>query len=146
MFDVTPFRKNNLGKGENFVPSYFRDFFDDDFFSLRNYLQGNLKVDLKETSENYLIDADLPGIKKEDINIDFHNNYLVISAKRNESTEDKKENYIRRERHYGEFKRSFYIDNVDESKISASFNDGVLKIILPKINNGDDKKRKINID
>lgn len=146
MFDVTPFRKNNLSRGENFVPSYFRDFFDDDFFSLGNYLQRNLKVDLKETSENYLIDADLPGIKKEDINIDFHNNYLVISAKRNESTEDKKENYIRRERHYGEFKRSFYIDNVDESKISASFNDGVLKIILPKINNGDDKKRKINID
>jgi HSP20 family protein len=146
MFDMIPFRKNNLSKRDDFFSPFLKDLFDDDFFSVMNHVHGNFKVDLKETDENYLVEADLPGIKKEAIDIDFHNNYLVISAKRDESMEDKKENYVRRERHYGEFKRSFYIDNVDEDKIQASFNDGVLKIILPKLTKGNDKKRKIDIN
>ncbi len=146
MFDMIPFRKNNLSKRDDFFSPFLKNFFDDDFFSVMSHMQGNFKVDLKETDENYLVEADLPGIKKEAIDIDFHDNYLVISAKRDESMEDKKENYVRRERHYGEFKRSFYIDNVDEDKIQASFNDGVLKVILPKLTKGNDKKRKIDIN
>jgi HSP20 family protein len=71
---------------------------------------------------------------------------LVISAKRDESIENKKDNYVRRERHYGEFKRAFYIDNVDEININASFTEGVLKVILPKLNKGIDKKQKIDIE
>lgn len=109
-------------------------------------MHGNFRVDLKENEENYIIEADLPGVKKESIDIDFENNYLVISAKREDALEEKKENFVRRERYYGEFKRSFYIDNVDEDKISATFKDGVLKIVLPKLNKGNDKKKKINID
>lgn len=132
MFDMVPFRKNDLVRR-------------DDFFSTINDLRESFKVDLKETDESYLVEEDLPGIEKEAIDIEFNNNYLVISAKRDESLEDKKENYVSRERHYGEFKRSFYIDNVDESKIDASFNHGVLKITFPKLNKGNDKKRKIDI-
>lgn len=145
MFDMVPFRKNNLIKRDDFFSPFLKNFFNDDFFSMVNDVQGSFKVDLKETEDNYLVEADLPGIEKEAIDIEFNNNYLVISAKRDESIEDKKENYVRRERHYGEFKRSFYIDNVDESKIDASFNSGVLKITLPKLNKGNDKKRKIDI-
>ncbi|MBI6874404.1 heat shock protein Hsp18 [Clostridium aciditolerans] len=145
MFDMVPFRKNDLVRRDDFFSPFLKNFFNDDFFSTINDLRGNFKVDLKETDENYLVEADLPGIEKEAIDIEFNNNYLVISAKRNESLEDKKENYVRRERHYGEFKRSFYIDNVDESKIDASFEHGVLKITLPKLNKGNDKKRKIDI-
>lgn len=145
MFDLVPFRRNNLTKRDDFFSPFLKSFFDDDFFTALSSMQGNFKVDLKETDENYLVEADLPGIKKEAIDIDFNNNYLVISAKRDESVEDKNENYVRRERHYGEFKRGFYIDNVDEDKIDASFNDGVLKIILPKLNKGNSKKRKIDI-
>jgi HSP20 family protein len=145
MFDIVPFRRNNLSRRDDFFSPLFKSFFDDDFFTTMSTMRGNFKADLKETDENYIVEADLPGIKKEAIDIEFHNNYLVISAKRDETTEDKKENYVRQERHYGEFKRSFYIDNVDENKIDASFADGVLKITLPKLNKGMEQKRKINI-
>ncbi|MFU0824151.1 heat shock protein Hsp18 [Clostridium sp.] len=145
MFDMVPFRRNNLARRDDFFSPLFKNFFDDDFFNAVGNFQGSFKVDLKETDENYLVEADLPGIKKEAIDIDFSNNYLTISAKRDESLEDKNENYVRRERHYGELKRSFYIDNVDESKITATFNDGVLKITLPKLNKGKQNRRKIDI-
>ena len=145
MFEMIPFNRNNLTRKEDFFSPFWNNFFDDDFFPTMHNLQGNIRVDLKETDENYVVEADLPGIKKDDINIEFNNNYLVISAKRDDSAEDKNENYVTRERHYGEFKRSFYTDNVDESKIDASFNDGVLKIILPKLNKGKDEKKKIDI-
>lgn len=145
MFEMIPFRRNNLTNREDFFSPFLKNFFDDDFFSAINTMQGNFKVDLKENEQEYLIEADLPGIKKDAINIDYDNNYLVISAKRDESVEDKRENFVRRERHYGEFKRSFYVDNVDENKIDAAFNDGVLKVVLPKLNKGNDKKRRIDI-
>ncbi|KZL89300.1 heat shock protein Hsp18 [Clostridium magnum] len=145
MFHMVPFKKNDLMRRDDFFSPLLKNFFSDDFLSTMHDLQGNFKVDLKETEQNYQLEADLPGIKKEDINIKFNNNYLVISAKRDESIEDNKENYVRRERHYGEFNRSFYIDNIDESKIDASFIDGVLRITLPKLTKGNDKKKKIDI-
>ncbi|KCZ68365.1 18 kDa heat shock protein [Clostridium sporogenes] len=133
MFDMIPFRKNNLNKKDEFFSPFFNNFFNDEFFSLMNNLQGNFKVDLKETDEDYLVEADLPGVKKEDITVKFQNNYLTISAKRDSSIENKKENFVRQERYYGEFNRSFYINNIDENNIDASFKDGVLKINLPKL-------------
>lgn len=145
MFEMIPFRRNNVARRDDFFTPFFKNFFEDDFFTAMSNVKGNFKVDLKETEENYLVEADLPGIQKEAIAVDFENNYLVITAKREDSVEDKKENYLRRERHYGEFKRSFYIDNVDENNINASFNHGVLKITLPKLAKGNDKKKKIDI-
>jgi HSP20 family protein len=145
MFEMMPFRKNNVARRDDFFTPFLKNFFDEDMFTDMNYINGNFKVDLKETEDNYLVEADLPGINRDDIGIDYENNYLVISAKRDESIEDKEENYVRREIHYGEYKRSFYVDNVDESKISASFKDGVLKISLPKQTEMKDKKRKIEI-
>ncbi|ENK1243585.1 Hsp20/alpha crystallin family protein [Clostridium botulinum] len=133
MFDMISFKRNNLNKKDEFFSPFFNNFFNDEFFSLMNNLQGNFKVDLKETAEDYLVEADLSGVKKEDITVEFANNYLTISAKRNSSIENKKENFVRQERHYGEFNRSFYINNVDENNIDASFKDGVLKIDLPKL-------------
>lgn len=146
MSDMMPFRKNNLSRREDSFSDFIRDLFDDDFFTSINYNRGNFRADLKEANGNYYVEADLPGVKKGDIEIDYHNNYLIISAKRDESMENDKENYVRRERHYGEFKRSFHIDNVDEDNIKASFNDGVLKIILPKLNKEDNNRRRINIE
>ncbi len=66
MFDMIPFRKNNINKKDEFFSRFLDTFFNDEFFSLMTNLQGNFKVDLKETDENYLIEADLPGVKKED--------------------------------------------------------------------------------
>lgn len=146
MFEMVPFRKNHgLTRGDDFFSPFLKNFFSDDFFSIMNDMNGSFRVDLKENDDNYVVEADLPGIKKEAIDIDYNNNYLTISAKRDDALEEKKENYVRRERHYGEFQRSFYIDNVDENKIDASFSDGVLRITLPKLQKGSIKRRKINI-
>ncbi|MEN6412287.1 MAG: heat shock protein Hsp18 [Veillonellales bacterium] len=135
MFDLVPFNKNNqVASRENFFNQMFDNFFKEDFFAPFTTLgNSGFHVDLKETGSDYQVEADLPGIKKEDISLQYANNYLTIAAKRDEVKEDRaEENYLRRERHYGQFQRSFYVSNVADDKISAEFKDGVLKIVLPK--------------
>jgi HSP20 family protein len=120
MFNLIPFVKNNqLGIRE-------------DFFAPLTNVGNGFRVDLKEVDDSYLIEADLPGIKKEDITLQYANNYLTIVARRHDSQDTTQDNYLRRERHYGEFQRSFYIGNVQEDKADAEFKDGVLTITLPK--------------
>lgn len=146
MFDMVPFRKNNVLAKKGFgLDDLFSDFLRDDFFSPMLTGSGNFNVDLKEDENNYTVEADLPGIKKEDISLEYDNNYLTISAKRDETSENNDNNFVRRERTYGEFKRSFYIDNIDENTVDASFTDGVLKITLPKKEKGIQRK-KIDIN
>lgn len=132
MFGLVPFKFNN---GENnrglSINDMFNDFFNDDMLSAFNS-NGSFKTDIKETPEGYIVHAELPGVKKEDINIDYNNNYLTISANRNYENEEKKDNYIKRERSYGSICRGFYISNVDRSLIKAKFDNGVLSIELPK--------------
>lgn len=142
MFGLVPFRFNN---GENnrglSINDMFNDFFNDDMLSEFNS-SGSFKTDIKETSEGYVVHAELPGVNKEDINIDYNNNYLTISAIKNNEFEEKKDNYIRRERSYGSVSRGFYINNVDKNSIKAKFDNGVLSVELPKkdlISNNENK-------
>ena len=146
MFDIVPWRKNNSlqRKGDDFE-NMVNSFFNDDFFSSLGVLKNNFSVDLKEDDNDYIIEADLPGVDKKDIEISYKNGYLNIAAKRNNHVEEKKDNYVRQERSYGEFKRSFYIDNVEEEKINANFDNGVLKVTLPKLNKETNETRKIEI-
>lgn len=142
MFGLVPFRFNN---GENnrglSINDMFNDFFNDDMLSEFNS-SGSFKTDIKETSEGYVVHAELPGVNKEDINIDYNNNYLTISAIKNNEFEEKKDNYIRRERSYGSVSRGFYINNIDKNSIKAKFDNGVLSVELPKkdlISNNENK-------
>lgn len=142
MFGLVPFRFNN---GENnrglSINDMFNDFFNDDMLSEFNS-SGSFKTDIKENPEGYVIHAELPGVNKEDINIDYNNNYLTISAIKNNEFEEKKDNYIRRERSYGSVSRGFYINNIDKNSIKAKFDNGVLSVELPKkdlISNNENK-------
>ena len=132
MFGLVPFKFNT---GENnrglTINDMFNDFFNDDMLSKFNS-SGSFKTDIKETPEEYIVHAELPGVKKEDIKVDYNNNYLTISATRNNESEEKKDNYIRRERSYGSVSRGFYISNVNKDSIKAKFDNGVLNIELPK--------------
>jgi HSP20 family protein len=133
MFNLIPFGKNHpMEKREDFFNQVFDNFFKEDFFAPLTKIGNDFRVDLKEVEDSYLIEADLPGIKKEDIALQYVNNYLTITAKRHCNQETKQEDYLRRERRYGEFQRSFYIGNVQEDKVDAAFQDGVLTITLPK--------------
>lgn len=147
MFGMVPFRRNNnsVAKRGDYFEDFFNNFFSDDFFAPAVFNNNSFKVDVKEDDNQYLVEADLPGMKKENIALEYENNYLTISAKREDVLEDKRDNYVRRERNYGEFKRSFYVDNVDENNVNASFTDGVLKITLPKKEKGKESRKQIDI-
>lgn len=134
MFDLVPFGKEkSMVNRDDFFNQMVDKFFNEDFFAPFSSLSNSLRVDLKETEAAYQIEADLPGISKNDISLQYANNYLTITAKRQDNLEEKADGkYLRRERRYGEFQRSFYVSNVQDDKITAEFKDGVLKVTLPK--------------
>lgn len=101
------------------------------------------RVDTYEKEDSLIIKADLPGIKKDDVSIDVNNNLLTIKGERHDE-EAKSQDYYRCERFYGSFQRAFTLpNNVDSSKIEASFKDGVLEITLPKTQESQAKKIEI---
>lgn len=145
MFGLIPFRTNGVKTTGGSFEDFINGFFNDDFFGNMN-MPGNFNADIKETQNEYLLDAELPGVNKEDINLEYRDNNLIISAKREETLDESKDNYIKRERHYGQFSRSFYVENVDRNNIKARFENGELKIILPKINKVIENNNRIQIE
>ena len=126
--------------GENLLDDWFDFPMEKDFFSGRNPLYGKhaknlMKTDVRETENSYELDIDLPGFKKDEIQASVENGYLTISAAKglDKDEKDKKGNYIRRERYAGECSRSFYVgDGLTESDIQARYEDGILKLSVPK--------------
>ena len=128
-----------------FGENLFDDFFSDPFEMMqmpqgRNPLYGKhaknmMKTDIRETENNYELDIDLPGFKKDEVNLELKNGYLTISADKS-LDKDEKDNegrYIRQERWSGSCSRSFYVgENVKPEDVNAKFEDGILKIAMPK--------------
>ena len=130
MFELTPFVRRNHAA----VYDPFRMF---DEMEKRFFKEGGIgefKTDIRDTGEAYELEADLPGVKKEDIKVELDGNYLTVSAERNtESSEkDKKGNYIRRERTWGSYSRSFDVSDINTAQIKAGYQNGVLTLNLPK--------------
>jgi len=126
------------------------DDFVDDFFSspfLPAWFpdDGRIKVDIRENEKEYIVEADLPGVKKDQINIELDNNILTIAVKNNEEVNVETENYIRKERRSSSYSRSFHVENIVEDKIAARFKNGVLTIVLPKKKSGFRRTNRIRI-
>lgn len=122
----------------NIIPkSFYLDDIFDNFDSTRN---NNMKCDIYEKDGDYHIEIDIPGFDKKDIKVECDNGYLTVTAKKDEEVEDKTKNYIRRERSYGKYQRSFYIGDMDSNEIRAKFKRGMLKIIVPKVETKETKK------
>ena len=129
-----------------FGESLFDDFmnfpFEKEFFGRRNPLYGKhaqnvMKTDIKESEVAYEMDIDLPGFKKEDVSAKLENGYLTISAAKGVDKEEKNDEgvYIRRERYTGQCSRTFYVgEAVKQEDIKAKFEDGILKVTVPKVN------------
>ena len=128
-----------------FGENLFDEFFDDDFpmipmRSIRNPLYGKnarnlMKTDVRETDNTYELDVDLPGFKKDEVQLDLKDGYLTISAAKglNKDQEDKKGKYIRQERYAGACSRSFFVgEGIEPQDVSAKFEDGILRVSLPK--------------
>ena len=122
MMNIMPFeRKFNV-----FDP--FADF--DRFYDDRQ--MPSIRTDIKDKGDSFELSAELPGFNKEDIKIDIENDCLTISAERKFDDEDKKKNFVKRERFYGSYSRSFDVTGIDTDAIEASYNDGVLTLTMPK--------------
>ena len=128
-----------------FGENLFDEFFDDDFpmipmRSIRNPLYGKnaknlMKTDVRETDNTYELDIDLPGFKKDEVQLDLKDGYLTISAAKglDKDQEDKKGKYIRQERYAGACSRSFFVgEGIEPRDVSAKFEDGILRVSLPK--------------
>ena len=127
--------------GENLFDDDWMDFpFERNFWGRKNPLYGKnakdlMKTDIREHDEGYELDIDLPGFKKDEITIDLDNGYLTISAAKglDKDEQDKKGKYIRKERYAGAVQRSFYVgDAVTEEDVKAKFEDGILRLSIPK--------------
>lgn len=125
--------------GENLFDD-FMDFPFDSFWNRKNPLYGKhaknmMKTDVRETDDSYELDIDLPGFKKDEITAKLEDGYLTVSASKglDKDKQDKKGNYIRRERYAGAMSRSFYIgDSITQDEIKAKYENGILQLSIPK--------------
>lgn len=152
MFGLTPYNSRNQGIQRGMrdlfdMDSIFESYFNGSMMpSMLNSAGNQMKVDIKENENEYVIDAELPGVNKEDINIELKDERLTIAVQRNEVTEEEKDNYIRKERRMSSMARSFWVDNINREDIKAKFENGVLTISLPKAENTKTKSHKIDIN
>ena len=132
MFELTPFVHGN--QLHTYDP--FREMEDMQrrFFGSGTNELGGIRTDIQDKGDHYLLEADLPGFKKDDIHIDVENGMMTITAERHSEHEekDKQGSYVRCERSYGSYQRSFDLSGIDEDNLQAAYADGVLKLTLPK--------------
>ena len=122
-------RRNPINEVQNLFTSVFN---------------GNrLRTNIEELENEYLVTVEVPGVSKKDINIDYEDNYLTISVEKKEEISDKK--YLRKEITEASYQRSFYLENVNEDKIKAKLEDGILNIKIEKVKQ-EVKNKKIRID
>lgn len=140
MYGLTPFGRNAF-----------------DLFNLWNDLDKDMfsgsmsvnacKTDIRDAGDKYVMESELPGFEKDDISLDINGDYLIISAERRFESEQKGDNdkYIRRERRFGSYKRSFDISDVDAEAITAEYKNGILSLELPKKKPAEPVTRKLEI-
>lgn len=128
MFGMLPFEHNN----DNLFDTF--DNFTRSFFQNSNANLPAFRTDIRDAGDQFILEAELPGFQKEDISLDLKDGILTITASHKEQQEqkDEKGSYIRRERRYGSFTRSFDISGIQEHAITAAYNNGVLELELPK--------------
>jgi HSP20 family protein len=136
MFSLIPFSRKGSGvsrKDDFFgLDRFFSDFFRDPFFSRVASIATPIRADVKENDNEYILEAEMPGVRKEDISIEISDDVLTLGVDTNKEVNEESEGYIYRERSTGSFKRSFHIQNIKNDAVKASYKDGILTIVLPK--------------
>jgi len=149
MFSLIPYswRRGNLSRRDDFfgIDRFFEDFFKDPFFTRWSALTSPIRTDVRETDKEYIIEAEMPGVRKEDIIIEIKDNMLTLGVDVKNATDREDDGYICRERHMGSYRRSFHIDNIDHENVKANYKDGLLTIILPK-EKREERGKRIKID
>ncbi|MBQ8349250.1 MAG: Hsp20/alpha crystallin family protein [Ruminococcus sp.] len=138
MFGLMPFERNDIWNP-------FRDF-EKDFFKGFGTV-SHCRTDIKDEGDKYLLECEMPGLDKDDIKIDISGNTLNLCAERKAENDEKNSSgeYIRRERNYSSYCRSFDISNIDENSIGAEYTNGILKLSLPKKEKEQPQSKRIEI-
>lgn len=141
MYGLTNYRRR-----DNDLFRMFDDF-EKSFFSNVREPMLSMRTDIKDEGDHYLLEADLPGFDKKDINVEVDGGMMTISATHSEKKEekDKEGNYVSRERRYGSFTRTFDVAGIDDDKITGDYKDGVLRLTLPKSKNAGPEKKRIEL-
>lgn len=137
MFELTPYSRRHKLPG-----SWFRDFFGDNFFSG----QAAIKADIFAEEDKLIIEAELAGFDKDEIKVQVNDQQLTILAQRKEITENREENYIRRERSINQVCRTFLIENLDADTVQATFTNGLLRLVVPKPQELQPKTKEVEIN
>ncbi len=127
--------------------TFFNDFFDD-FFTTPTFRNGSscMKTDILDVENGYELHVDVPGFGKDDIKISLDNGYMTIEAKKEETSEEKDNHYLKRERYMGSAARSFYVgDDINEADIKAEYDKGILKLFIPKEGTNVKEKKYVEI-
>ena len=141
MFGMLPFDRRD----DNLFDIF--DNFQKKFFDNTNASLPAFRTDIRDQGDKFLLEAELPGFNKEDISLELKDGILTIKAEHKESSEDTgdKGEYLRRERRYGSFARSFDVSGIDETAITAAYNNGILELTLPKQKPVEPETRQISI-
>ena len=151
MAGLVPFNRRkkmglaNTGVGFEDFHNMLDDFFSGSVFPSRNLLRDTFKIDIEEKEKEYLIEAELPGIRKDEVNLNVEDDYLCISVNRTDEVNHDGKNFIHRERSVSSMNRRVRLAEADLDSIKAKLEDGVLTVTIPKdekVNN----VRTINID
>ena len=131
--------KNSVSKYSNddyFGSNWLKNFFDLPLLNSSNVLKTNIKKE----GDNYVYEVDVPGVRKEDVSVNYEDGYLIVEVTNKQSYSNTSDSYIRQERYVGSCSRSYYVGEIDESKINAKYHNGVLCISVPSSEK--DKKYK----
>ncbi len=148
MFDLMPFDSDRKRRRSRRSPteSFIDNFLSESMRNMRDVMREGFKTDILDKGDKFVIEAELPGMSKDDINLELEENILTISARYSQEEEHSDEDYLKRERSTGACQRSFQVENVKEDEISAEFENGVLKVDLPKRESERKKRRTIDIN
>ena len=134
MFELTRRNNNHVNTYNPFreMEEFERNFFANPFFGTSDFAE--VKTDVTDEGDHYMLEADLPGFEKKDIKLDINGDTLTVSAERHSKVEEKhkKDKVIRMERSYGSYSRQFDVSCIDTDNIKAKYENGVLKLTLPK--------------
>ena len=145
MANLIPFNRRLFGSFDNDFNSMLDDFFKDSMLPARRLDRDTFKVDVISNENDYIVEAELPGVNKDAVTLDYNDGRLVISVTEESENTNEGKNYIHKERRVSSASRSVYLADASQDEIVAKLEDGILKITVPKQSSAN-KSRKIEIN
>lgn len=144
MFGLVPFKRRNTSLFNTGFGDFYNmidDFFNNDWIPNVSMDMGAFKIDIQEKDKEYIVEAELPGVKKDEVYIELNEGRLNIAVKRDESIEEENKNYVYKESRYSSMSRNVYLKDAKSEGASAKLEDGILYINVPKEENINTSKR-----